>query len=237
MSLFDRIFPKGSKTAAVLQDIEDKRDAAIRNFENAKLRETWYERIDDANNVIRVVEIQDTIIKRIRYRTLENIRYLETMNNFHESGDIDLVHDLRKPYHTSQNCVEIVFRTTYRPVTDQSKLTQLENRYQQVLNDYGIRMEAYKATLRQPNTSVSQQILEEFLNPNRQSDSIPTSGEHNSNFIFPDPLDPPMLINAYGGHVEIPTSVLPDEYKKELLNLEDKKQISSDPKKRLESIE
>jgi hypothetical protein len=250
MSLLDRIFPKGSKASEVLREIEEKRDEAIKSFEDAKIKETWYEHVSDTNNVIRVVEIQNTIINRIRYRTLANIREIENETRFTRSGDENVVYDCREPHHNSENCVETVFNRNYRLITDSGRISQLENRYQEVLRGYGVRMEAFKTTFFQQNPSESERRLREFLNPSSTEVSSPEREVSYSGLAFTStPLGTEEVenvhrnnyaapLNPYGGHAEIPASIMPDDWKKgkELEEKEDK-QISQNPQKRLESIE
>ena len=233
MGILDNILSLGKK-------LEDVRDIKLKEIEDEKIKETWYESLIDEFNVVRVVRVEyNSYLSKINYRNLDAIRDIQNTNHFSISNDGPCeVYDIRKYYHKSQESLEDNFRKHYSIIKNESRIKQLEDRYQTILSDYGIRMEAYKASLRVINPE-SQLRLNEFLNSTsgteNQIQHATDIREHSNPIIGNLEYIDPSTLNPYGGTSQIPESLLPEEMRKT-------KEIESEikvkeTKKRLESIE
>jgi len=227
------------------EKIEGKIDEAIQKNEDKKIKETWYVSVTDNARVVRVVQRSESLSSKILFRNIEKIQGIENTSHFVLSGDENLVYDTRNPHCNSEELIENIFKNHFSLLTDETRKQQLEARYQEVLNVYGDRMEAYKVSMFNHNTEESQRRLDGFLNRTSaeinntmqirelDADIVEEAPERQS---FSDSIQ----TNAYGGSAEIPLSLMPDEYKqalKENKEKEEDKQISKNTKKRLESIE
>lgn len=247
MGLLDKILSTKKK-------IEAKRDEALQRIEDASIRETWYEHVNNTNDVIRVIQLKNTIGSKIVYRNIRRIQNIENCVSFTPSGDERIFYDDREYIHNSDECVETVFKRTYRLVTDSSRVNQLEIRYQEVLRNYGTRYEAAKSSYGSQDIEASRDRLNRFLNRDATQGSNPSepamperqNGAEETAPAFPHPVSGLLYtasipdvktFNGYGGTAEIPLSLIPKENKLETDTKEEPKQIIEEREKKLDNLD
>jgi hypothetical protein len=100
----------------------------------------------------------------VRYRTIQNVRDIENMTHFSVTPqDASKAYDVREPHFNSEETNDIDFRKSYQHIEMQETLSELETRYQEVLQGYGERMLEFENSLNNVDTTASQNAYNEFL--------------------------------------------------------------------------
>jgi len=191
MSFLDRIKSIIGETKEKASEVKDKfdesRDALIDKFEEGNIQETWYENKLDSYDVVRVISVETPLhLVKILYRTIQNIQDIDETEHFSPSGEAPgMVYDTRGVIHNSRKSFDKGFKDVYTRVLDVDRVSQLEERYQQVLRDYGTRMNAEIERSAEINPSSSRNRLNSFL---RVQEPTPQRAENDDDSWFDDDI-------------------------------------------------